>query len=70
MKCFASRAHRENVDDILSGAKHVLEAGKGALSLFPVPGLQPVADILIALIDKVEVRVSPLRYFPRTFSSC
>ena len=58
MKCFASKssAHREHIDDILSGAKRVLEAGKAANNVLSIPGLEPVANILIALIDRVEVR--------------
>ncbi|KAI1784461.1 hypothetical protein LXA43DRAFT_1122898, partial [Ganoderma leucocontextum] len=39
---------------VLSGAKTVLEVGKSALEVFPVPGLTPVADVLIALITRVE----------------
>ncbi|KAM5544468.1 hypothetical protein V8D89_002128 [Ganoderma adspersum] len=54
MKCFSSHAHNERIYDVLSGAKTALEVGKSALEVFPVPGLAPVADVLIALIDKVE----------------
>ena len=43
MKCFSSHAHNERIYDVLSGAKTVLENGKPALGMFPVPGLAPVA---------------------------
>ena len=55
--CFSSQAHNERIYDVLSGARIVLENGKPALGMFPVPGLAPVADALIALISKVEVRL-------------
>ncbi|KAI0742097.1 hypothetical protein C8Q80DRAFT_175748 [Daedaleopsis nitida] len=54
MRCFTSSAHREHIDDILSGAKRVLEVGKAANVVFPIPGLEPVANILLALIERVE----------------
>ena len=56
MKCFSSLAHNERIYDVLSGAKTVLEVSKSALEGCPIPGLAPVADVLIALIDRVEVR--------------
>ena len=41
---------------MLSGAKTALEVGKSALEVFPDPGAALVADVLIALINRVEVR--------------
>ncbi len=57
MKCFSPHAHNERIYDVLSGTKNVLEVGKCALEVLPVPGLAPVADVLIALIARVEVRL-------------
>ena len=42
---------------MICGAKTALEVGRSALEVFPVPGLALVADVLIAPINRVEVRL-------------
>ncbi|KAM5544470.1 hypothetical protein V8D89_002130 [Ganoderma adspersum] len=52
--CFSSHDHDEVISGVLSASKKALELGKSALEFFSVPGLAPAADVLIALIDRVE----------------
>ncbi|PIL29470.1 hypothetical protein GSI_08412 [Ganoderma sinense ZZ0214-1] len=62
MKCFSSQAHKERIYDVLCGAKTALQVGKSALGVSPVPGLAPVADVLIALIVRVEEGLEELSH--------
>ena len=44
--------------DVLDNAYTVLDKSKGLLDLAPVPGLSAAADVVLALIEQVKVRIS------------
>ena len=58
MSCYNIESIDPDVDKLLSGARLVLVAGRGAASVVPIPGIGPVATTLISLIDKIAVCVS------------
>ena len=45
----------EVADNGLSAAKFTLTTFQGAADLVPIPGLSTAADVLIAVIDKIQV---------------
>ncbi|KAK7687626.1 hypothetical protein QCA50_008840 [Cerrena zonata] len=49
----SSRPRREHIDDVLEGARMVINLSKDALGLAPIPGLAAAADALSELIGKV-----------------
>lgn len=56
MSCFSSNVLKdEQVDYILEAARSILETGKDALELSPVPGLNVAAGALSFLIGMVQV---------------
>ena len=43
--------------DILDNVYTILDKTKGLLDLAPVPGLSAAADVVLAIIDQVKVRI-------------
>ena len=56
MNCLTSSTHSDAVDDALSSAKSSLAALQNAPDAITVPGLAPAISLLIALIERVQVR--------------
>ena len=53
------RPSRKNLaSDILDNVHTALDKTKGLLDLAPVPGLSAAADVVLALIEQVKVRIS------------
>lgn len=48
----------EHIDYVLGGARTILEIGKDALDVAPIPGLKVAANAASALIDMALVRFS------------
>ena len=44
--------------EVLDNVYLVLDKSKGFLDLAPVPGLSSAADVVLALIEQVKVRIS------------
>ena len=44
--------------DVLDNVYTVVDKTKGLLDLAPVPGLSSAADVVLALIEQVKVRIS------------
>ena len=53
------RSPRKNlVSDVLDNVYTALDKTKDLLDLAPVPGLSAAADVVLALIEQVKVRIS------------
>ena len=48
---------KDLASDVLDNAYTVLDKTKGLLDLAPVPGLSAAADVVLAIIDQVKVRI-------------
>ena len=56
MSCFsAGNSRDESIDDVLQNARRILDLGKDALELSPVPGLKIAAGALSTVIEMIQV---------------
>lgn len=55
----SSRDRKARIDDVLEGARTIINLGKDTLELAPIPGLVVAAGVLSELIGVVIVRLSP-----------
>nr|VWO98128.1 Glucose transporter rco-3 [Ganoderma boninense] len=53
MNCCKGDSIDPGVDKLLSGARLALVASQGLSSIVPIPGMGPVTNVLISLIDKI-----------------
>ncbi|PIL29476.1 hypothetical protein GSI_08418 [Ganoderma sinense ZZ0214-1] len=53
MNCCKADSIDPSVDKLLSGARLALVASQGLSNIVPIPGMGPVTNVLISLIDKI-----------------
>ena len=59
MSCFPALGDRdEKIELALDSTRSLLDLGKDALSLSPIPGLNVAAGCLSSLVDKIQVSMT------------
>ena len=54
----SSPSRKDLASDVLDNVHTALDKTKDLLDLAPVPGLSAAADVVLALIEQVKVRIS------------